>query len=368
MGWILGNRKKTAKPVLEAGGGGAGSVPSLAFDSLVQAFTDPVWILDSALRTLHWNDALVRLSRKEHLTEAELREQGAHAWFRQPELHAAIERGLHSPARGEFEVDGSHFEFSCSPIRSQGVESGVIVVFHEVTLLKRAEQARVDLVVNVSHELRTPLTAIKGFTDTLKEELQKGRSEGALDYLAVISRNADRLMALIQDLLLLSRLESGADALSVEELSTREVTERALQGLRPLQERSGHRIEASYDAPVLRADPLRVEQVLVNLVGNALRYAPASSGPIQVLWSSSPGEVVLEVRDSGPGIPAEQQPRIFERFYRADAGRSRDSGGAGGGTGLGLAIVKHILIRHGGSVELVSETGRGSRFICKFPV
>lgn len=329
----------------------------------MEAFPEPVWILDSSLRPLHWNEALVQLSRKESLSEEELRGLSVHAWFREPIVHAALEQGLLASKRVELEADGKHFALSCSPYRAEGKVAGVIAVFHEVTLLKRAEQARVDLVVNVSHELRTPLTAIKGFVDTLKQDLESGRWEGAFEYVSVISRNADRLMALIQDLLLLSRLESGADTLSSEALSTRELTDKALVGLRPIQEKLGHRVEVQVDARTVRGDPLRIEQVLVNLVGNALRYAPASSGPIRVIWREEPESVVLEVVDQGPGIPAELQPRIFERFYRGDEGRSRDMGG----TGLGLAIVKHILMRHGGTVELESAAGRGSRFICKFP-
>lgn len=372
MGWIFkGPRADTLElpelrsRVTELEAALAGSEAS--FLSLVSAFPEPVWILDAELKPLHWNQALVQLSRKEHLSEAELKSMSVHAWFREPEVHFALQRALGGSAKAEFDTDGKHFELSCSAfsrdINQNSAVAGVIAVFHEVTLLKRAEQARVDLVVNVSHELRTPLTAIKGFTDTLKEDLEKGKVQGALDYVAVISRNADRLMALIQDLLLLSRLESGADALAVERISTRELTEKALQGLKPLEEKLQHKVEASYSAPNVLGDPLRIEQVLVNLVGNALRYAPPSTGPIRVQWSETQGEVVLEVIDSGPGIPAELQPRIFERFYRADAGRSRDMGG----TGLGLAIVKHILLRHGGTVELQSEAGRGSRFICRFP-
>jgi len=333
------------------------------FVALVEAFPEPVWILDSNLHPRFWNEALVRLSRKEHVSAAELAEMTSHAWFRHPEVHASLSRGLGAPSKTECEIDGKYFELSCSPFRTAESAAGVIAVFHEVTLLKRAEQARMDLVVNVSHELRTPLTAIKGFTDTLKDELEHGVTTGALDYLAVISRNADRLMALIQDLLLLSRLESGGDALALEKISTQEITEKSLHGLRQLQEKFGQQVVTHYGVKHFDADPLRVEQVLVNLVGNAIRYAPASSGPVEVRWSETADAVVLEVVDSGPGIAPDLQPRIFERFYRADSGRSRDLGG----TGLGLAIVKHILLRHGGSVELESEEGRGSRFICRFP-
>ncbi|MFN7684108.1 MAG: ATP-binding protein [Oligoflexia bacterium] len=338
------------------------------FNQLVLAFPEPVWILDAELRPLRWNPALVQLSRKGAVVSSELSALSVHAWFREPEVHATLVLALKAPCRSEFESDGRVYELSCSPFFRGGEVAGVIAVFHEVTLLKRAEQARVDLVVNVSHELRTPLTAIKGFTDTLQADLEQGRTGQALDYVAVIQRNADRLLALIQDLLLLSKIESGVDALSLELVSTRELTERAIEGLRPLKEKLGHRIETEFKAEVVRGDSLRIEQVLVNLVENALRYAPAVSGPVRVSWKNDRDSVVLEVTDSGPGIALEAQPRIFERFFREDAARSRELGGAGGGTGLGLAIVKHILIRHGGTVELESSPGRGSRFICRFPL
>ncbi|NDD92281.1 PAS domain-containing sensor histidine kinase, partial [bacterium] len=232
-----------------------------------------------------------------------------------------------------------------------------------VTSVRRAEQFRSDLVANVSHELRTPLTAIKGFAETLQEDLKLGAVDTAQDHVAIISRNADRLMSLIDDLLVLSRLESGKDELQIQALDTQSITSQAIDGLTELQRRMGHQVKVECSASTVFGDPLRVEQVLTNLIGNALRYAPATSGPVVVVWRETAKDVVLEVSDSGPGIPSELHDRIFERFFRIDFGRSRDSGG----TGLGLAIVKHILQRHGGRIELESAPGQGTRFLCFFP-
>jgi len=325
----------------------------------VAAFPEPVWILDASLKSRFWNEALIELSRKERVPENELFELSVHAWFREPDVHDCLSRTLVEgrPQRITFESNGRHHEMSCSL-----VEGGVIAVFHEVTQLKRAEQARVDLVVNVSHELRTPLTAIKGFSDTLRQDFREGRLQDCESHLEVITRNVDRLLELIQDLLLVSKLESGGGELELQQVSTRVVTERALQSLQHLRNTSGTEVRTVFEASVVYADPVRIEQVLVNLVGNALRYVPAPHGEVSVIWKNELGGTVLRVEDNGPGIPEELQPRIFERFFRGDLGRSRDLGGSG----LGLSIVKHIMLRHGGSVELESRPGEGAKFVCKF--
>ncbi len=328
---------------------------------LVRAFPEPVWILDSKLKPRFWNAPLLQLSRKQQVPEQELVRLGARAWFREPEVHAALEQVLASAStvQVQFELEGRFYELSCS-----SYDDGVIAVFHDVTQLKRAEQARLDMVVNVSHELRTPLTAIKGFTDTLVEDLKARRLEDCDAHAAVITRNVSRLMELIGDVLAISSLESGVDSLQLRPISTREVTDSALRSLEPVYRASGHRISTEFLAESLEGDPARIEQVLVNLIGNALRYVPAAQGPILVRWvpSEVSGRVELRVEDRGSGIPEELKPRIFERFYRVDHGRSRESGG----TGLGLSIVKHIVLRHGGSVWVEDREGGGAAFVCRF--
>ncbi len=326
---------------------------------IVTAFSEPVWVLDSELRPTHWNAPLVALSRKQALAKEDLRDLGVHAWFREPEIRDALATTISSgqSVKIQFEADGRFYELSCSPF-----DRGVIAVFHDITQLKRAEQSRLDMVVNVSHELRTPLTAIKGFTDTLIDDLATGRIEDCRQHAAVIARNVDRLLELVQDVLQVSILESGEMPLQLRNVSTRAVTEAALQSLEQVSRHSGHRIVTDYAVAELQADPARVEQVIVNLVGNALRYVPADGGEIRIRWVEDAGRVVLRVEDNGPGISEELKPRIFERFFRGDLGRSRDSGG----TGLGLSIVKHIMIRHGGTVSIESQQGSGAAFICRF--
>jgi two-component system phosphate regulon sensor histidine kinase PhoR len=293
--------------------------------------------------------------------------------FRDPELLAAFRAALDDgcasapsvrlPVRGE--AARRHFTVAIAPLRTPGSGGGAIGVFHDVTELKRAETARIDFVANVSHELRTPLTAIKGYADTLRADLAENRLDSAPLCAESIARNAARLMELVRDLLDLSSLERGEEGgtpFRKSAVATRAVTERVLAQLEPRCRERGQRIEREFAATSVFADEHRLEQVLGNLLENAVKHCPPGAR-IRVRWEREPGVTLLRVADDGPGIPRADQPRVFERFYRVDRGRGRDSGG----TGLGLAIVKHILIQHGGTASLVSEEGRGAEFICRFP-
>jgi two-component system phosphate regulon sensor histidine kinase PhoR len=232
-----------------------------------------------------------------------------------------------------------------------------------IAALKRAEKMRIDFVANVSHELRTPLTSIKGYTETLLQDLEDGRKPDP-EFLRIILKNSNRLLALINDLLDLSAIESGADELHLADLDLQEITHHALQGLQLSAENKKSILKTEILTSTLHADPKRVEQVITNLADNAIKYCPPGS-TITIQWSkdASDNAVVLKVLDNGPGIPEKYLERLFERFYRVDKGRSRDSGG----TGLGLSIVKHIMQRHDGSVTVESTLGWGTTFICRFP-
>lgn len=294
--------------------------------------------------------------------------------FRAPEVLDAFQRSLRQgeAARAELalrvigEASPKDFSLSISPLRRETGEAyGAVGVFHEVTELKRAERIRIDFVANVSHELRTPLTAIKGYADTLQEDVVRGDLRSAGQCLDALNRNVDRLMALIGDLLDLSSLEapSGGEAgLARQKLDPRMVTERALSQVERARSAKNISIQTTFRTEEVMADVRRLEQVIVNLLENAVKYVP-TGGQVLVEWSREAAEAVLRVRDDGPGIPAEHLPRLFERFYRVEQARSRDAGG----TGLGLAIVKHIVQQHGGTVGVASEPGRGTEFICRFP-
>jgi two-component system, OmpR family, phosphate regulon sensor histidine kinase PhoR len=245
-----------------------------------------------------------------------------------------------------------------------GRQMGAVVVLNDVTRIRRLENFRRDFVANVSHELRTPITAIKGFVETLLDGAMR-EPESAEKFLGIIARQADRLNAIINDLLLLSKLEQQGEkgTITTESASIRSVLDAAIELCShkaetkriPIQVRCPPGLRAKVNVPLL-------EQALVNLVDNAVKYSEPGK-PVTVEAALRNGSLVIQVRDEGPGIEREYLPRIFERFYRVDKGRSRDMGG----TGLGLSSVKHIAQAHGGSVAVQSEPGKGSIFTITVP-
>jgi two-component system phosphate regulon sensor histidine kinase PhoR len=292
--------------------------------------------------------------------------------FRSPEVLEAFKLALKEertetvdvPLHTRTDQSTHYFSLSVTPLRrALGPVYSAVGIFHDVTELKRAEKIRIDFVANVSHELRTPLTAIKGYTDTLSTDIRDRRFDSLDRYIEVIQRNTERLMMLIEDLLDLSSLESNeATEIVRHAVSTREMTSRVMAQLEPRLALKGQTVLPQYGSEYVQCDPRRLEQVLVNLTDNAIKYGP-QGGTVQIIWDKAPKSVLLRVRDNGPGIPREYQPRLFERFFRVDKARSREMGG----TGLGLAIVKHIMQRHGGSVQVKSDVGQGTEFICDFP-
>jgi len=243
-------------------------------------------------------------------------------------------------------------------IDNQGTHHGSILVFHDLTRLKQLENTRREFVANVSHELRTPLSLIKGFVETLLEGA-KDDAELATRFLRTIEKHTDRLTFLIEDLLTISRLESGRTAINLQSMGLRDAVGRVLDDL---QTRTAEkRIKLVNDVPesmTVRADANRLQQVLYNLVENAIKYG-RNEGHVSVGAKLLPeNKAEVWVHDNGHGIPPEAHDRLFERFYRVDRARSRETGG----TGLGLAIVKHIVQAHGGEVWVKSEVGLGTTF------
>lgn len=258
-----------------------------------------------------------------------------------------------------------YFAVSVNPIRNEKTKEiyGVVGIFHDITELKKVEQIRIDFVGNASHELRTPLTSIKGYVDTLKEDVKTGHYDQAGKFLDVVSRNIDRLMDLVNDLLSLSTLESQSE-IKLELIHPLQISEQIVSELTVMAAEKNISIRVIGEVPPFMADAHKVEQVLRNLVSNAIKFIPQGKS-VQIRWEGdSKGSVILRVIDDGPGIPEEHLDRLFERFYRVDKGRTRDAGG----TGLGLAIVKHIMQSHGGSVAVKSAPDKGCEFICTFPV
>jgi two-component system, OmpR family, phosphate regulon sensor histidine kinase PhoR len=241
----------------------------------------------------------------------------------------------------------------------------VLFVLHDITKQKRLELVRKEFVANVSHELRTPLSVIKGYVETLVEEHEQMPYSDRDRFLRTVQRHTERLNSLLEDLLLLSRLESINPGLRRENVSLTELISSVVADYRGRPAAAGHRLSAEIDAsiPLLHIDPLKLTQVFENLLDNALKYTPAGT-VISIEAKRQDGDVVICVRDNGPGIPGEDLPHIFERFYRVDKGRSREKGG----TGLGLSIVKHIIQLHGGRVSAESTPGQGTAFLLTLPV
>lgn len=246
---------------------------------------------------------------------------------------------------------------------SHGAEQGQIFVFHEVTRLKELENLRTEFVANVSHELRTPLSSIKGSAETLLDGAMNDPVQAAR-FLQKIDKNSDRLLFLIEDLLVISRLESGQVALNLHPVDLHELAQRVLDDLAPRAAARQTTLENGIEsALVVWADADRLQQVLSNLADNAIKYGKSPGRVVIEARESDADTVEVSVTDDGPGIPPEAIGRVFERFYRVDRARSRESGG----TGLGLSIVKHIVQAHGGEAGVRSELHKGSTFYFTVP-
>ena len=240
----------------------------------------------------------------------------------------------------------------------RGGPDGAILVFHDVTRLRQLEAVRQEFVANVSHELRTPLSLIKGAGETLLDG--GGDDAEALGrFLEIIDRHADRLTLLINDLLLLSTLESGRLRLNLQPVLLGPLVQEVMEDFQGRARARGVKLENSLPpALIADADPDRLRQVLSNLLDNAIKYGRADGAVAVRAQALAGGRIEMSVHDDGPGIPAEALARVFERFYRVDKARSRDQGG----TGLGLAIVKHVVQAHGGDVRVESAAGEGTTF------
>ncbi len=245
---------------------------------------------------------------------------------------------------------------------SAGEREGTILVFHDVTRLKQLERTREDFVANVSHELRTPLSLIKGYVETLLDGA-RDNPEVAERFLKIIERNTERLDLLIQDLLTISALESGRMKLDLQPVELQPLAEKVFADLHSRAENKGIQLALELPELTAQADAHRLEQVLANLVDNAIKYGRPQGRVVIGGKNLDDGVLEMFVQDDGPGIPPEALDRVFERFYRVDKARSRDQGG----TGLGLSIVKHIVHNHGGKVWAKSELGKGTTFFFTLP-
>jgi two-component system phosphate regulon sensor histidine kinase PhoR len=294
---------------------------------------------------------------------------------RDPEVHRIFSNVLKTGERVEARIETRSGEAGmqnkrilrvhAAPLRLKDRQiDGVVTAFIDISQLQLLERIRQEFISNVSHELRTPLAAITAYVETL---IDGGidDNENNLRFLNTIHRNAERMRALVSDISELSAIESGAVQLHIERLPLRNVVDEVFSGLHPRASKHGVTLDNHVDPDFeVSADSQRLEQILINLVDNAIKFNHPG-GKVTVSADLSEGDLhqIIKVRDTGPGIPSEHLPRVFERFYRVDKARSREAGG----TGLGLAIVKHLTLAHGGEAYVTSEVGSGSEFAIKLP-
>ncbi|TKS61472.1 MAG: PAS domain-containing sensor histidine kinase [Nitrospira sp.] len=343
--------------------------------AVLTSMVEGVMVLDYRGHVLQVNPALERMFG---VSCAEARGRPCAELFRHQQLNDLVTAILRSRANHEDEIVLAltgrclHIEASVAGGDREN-EACVVLVFHDITELRRLEKIRKDFVANVSHELRTPLTSIKGYVEALLDGAKDDPAASA-KFLDIILKQSDRLNLIIEDLLELSKIESGRVLLKEEPLDLRPIIDRTLSMMKPLADKNGHRLVSSVDdtLPPMAGDEGRLVQVLTNLLDNAVKYT-AAGGTITVgaklvpeigITEQTSRTIELSVADTGIGIPEQDRPRVFERFYRVDKARSRELGG----TGLGLAIVKHIVEGHGGQVWVEANQPQGSRFVVRLPV
>jgi two-component system phosphate regulon sensor histidine kinase PhoR len=324
-------------------------------DAVLSSIGEGLVVVDEKGRIVLINGSFKKISGTEC-------REGSFYWecFMPPSFNGAVEKCLKEKKNFNEQVEIREKVYLCSGAILEP-KGQAAVVMHDITEFKELERIKKDFVANVSHELRTPLTAIKGFTETLEEGTKDAEER---HYLDVIKKHTERLINIVNDLLTLSQLEQMEKTQLAEKVDLKEVLANAVKIFEQAIKKKGLSltIGVEKDLPQFYGDYFRLEQVFINLIDNAVKYT--EKGGITVTARRDNGNAVIEVSDTGSGIPAEHLPRIFERFYTVDKSRSRKLGG----TGLGLAIVKHIVMLHGGTVSVESKPGEVTRFTVNIPL
>jgi len=293
--------------------------------------------------------------------------------IRNKQLHELISESLESKIEIKKEINVVYPEekfYFANTISLDKPSEEIIAVIFDITEFKKLEKIKADFIANVSHELRTPLTSIKGYSETLEDD-EFENTEERKQFQKIITRNTDRLISIVSDLLILSELE-GKDSLfaessneDFESININEIIKQTLYSLkRKVNEKQiEESVELEENLPQIKGIKFFLEQMFTNLIDNAVKYNKGG-GKVSIKSFVNENNVVIKISDTGIGIPKDHQDRIFERFYRVDKNRSREIGG----TGLGLSIVKHIVLVHGGTISLVSEEGKGSEFTIELPL
>jgi len=274
---------------------------------------------------------------------------------------------LKSPTviRAEREIKDKTLEMILAPFAgSESGQNGILAIIHDVTQQRKGEQMHREFVANVSHELRTPITNIRSYAETLEDVGEEMPKESREHFLQVILNESDRMVKIVQDLLMLSKFDAGDNDMRFENFDIATSTNNICEALRLNVEKRDMvlKLERPETGVVCCGDRARIEQVIVNIITNAIRYTP-DGGEITVRVGGSENHVWVTVKDTGIGIPKEQLPHIFDRFYRVDRARSR----ALGGSGLGLSIAREIVLKHGGDINIDSEPGKGTKVVIRLP-
>ena len=327
---------------------------------ILEAMGQGVMVLDHEGRITFTNTSLLKVLG----TDRDLVGRTPLEVLRRPELDSAVKAILagHPTQTLEIGVGNRVLQANVAPVtNAAGIVNSAVAVFHDLTEIRRTERMRRDFVANVSHEFKTPLTSIRGFTETLLSGA-KDDPKIAADFLSTIERNARHLEALVSDLLMLARLEAELPATKEQFDLMSVVKEEVASRKNALADRG---IQMTVECPDVRiqADRARLATALSNLIDNAILYN-RPGGQIRILGEAHNGTLKLSVTDTGNGIPSDELQRIFERFYRVDKSRTRESGG----TGLGLSIVKHAIESQGGAINVTSRIGSGSTFTILLPL
>ncbi|MBQ5800159.1 MAG: HAMP domain-containing protein, partial [Oscillospiraceae bacterium] len=327
-------------------------------DTLFLHMTDGVVAYDAAGTLIHCNPAATELlgRREEECVYAELFEPLC-------PFEKVFSMQRSDFAEAELNVGERTVELYFAPF-SDDERGGVLVVLHDVTEQRKTEERRREFVANVSHELRTPLTNVRSYAETIREAGDDLPREMENSFLDVVIGETDRMTHIVQDLLTLSRLDSGRTEMVMARFSFSDAIDAVLRSIELEARRHSHELKHAYgELPLIMGDRGRLEQVMLNILSNAVKYTP-DGGHITVTAGTLGEKVWMEVADDGIGIPAADRPRIFERFYRVDKARSRESGG----TGLGLSIATEIVACHHGSLSLVDREGPGTTVRLELPI
>ncbi|MCK4396890.1 HAMP domain-containing protein [candidate division WOR-3 bacterium] len=323
-------------------------------DSIISSLQQGLLVLDKDGKIVLSNESSQKILQNNNI-------EGKLYWevIREPKLSDLIKRVADEKGSLVGEVEFNEKTFVCSAIFIAAQEE-IVLIFHDITEIRNLEKVKKDFVVNVSHELRTPLTAIKGFVETLEDEVNKKH----IHYLEIIKKHTERLINIVEDLLLLSEFEEKKAKLEIEEVNLNSLVENVQTIFNQKIKEKGLTLELNRDKeiPIIKADPFKLEQLFINLIDNAINYT--EKGKIRLSLTRENQYLKIEIEDTGIGIPHENLPRIFERFYVVDKSRSRKLGG----TGLGLSIVKHIVLLHNGKIDVESTYGKGTKFKIILPV